>query len=77
MQFFIDAGSLAQMELFWDGAHMWEHLVVRLLKLKFRVVARKWRHLWRRLQREIAERDDFWRRRILWAQVADGTLLLQ
>ena len=75
MQFVIDAGGLAQMELFWDGAHMWEHLVVRLLT--YRLVARKWRHLWRRLQREIAERDDFWRRRIRWAQGADGTLQLQ
>ena len=63
------------MELFWDGVHMWEHLFVRLLA--YRRAVRKWGDLWQRLQREILERAPFWQRRILWAQVADGTLQLQ
>ena len=54
---------------------MWEHLVVRLLT--YGGAVQKWRGLWQRLKREILEREDFWRRRILWAQVADGTVQLQ
>ena len=54
---------------------MWEHLAARLLA--YRGAVRKWGDLWQRLQAEVLVREDFWRRRILWAQVADGTVQLQ